>query len=274
MDTRRFDRIAQLFANRRSRPRLPATSRSGSPIVSLETVTPSTQETNAAEHPTPSVEKTTPISAEKQTFLFLQSFQAGSITPSEEDGVYTLTLEHGLGQTIYFGDRPSREVGAVPTPAFLDGFDFQPENPPNAALVIDAGDGETDVAVFTLANPVVDEAGPTITYDATLLADYENSATLGVTNQPTDPMTIPASFGHAHLFIDDCPDKDIFCRAGVKGQPGLYLLQTNGPLCWSPFWTACLPCREEELKRQCNERFPNECRGECTVETKCGPCWW
>ena len=46
---------------------------------------------------------------EKIPYLFVQSFEGGSIAPKDgEDGTYTLTLEHGLGQTLYFADRPPR----------------------------------------------------------------------------------------------------------------------------------------------------------------------
>jgi hypothetical protein len=63
---------------------------------------------------------------EKVQFLFVQSFRSGSIAPKAgTDGAYTLTLEHGLGQKIYFSDRPERVVGADPTPQFLKGFGFQ-----------------------------------------------------------------------------------------------------------------------------------------------------
>ncbi len=47
--------------------------------------------------------------------LFVQSFQSGSIAPVDgAEGRYTVTLEQGLGQTIYFSDRPERIVGTEP----------------------------------------------------------------------------------------------------------------------------------------------------------------
>jgi hypothetical protein len=60
-----------------------------------------------------------------------------SLTANVETGTHTLTLEHGLGQTVYFSDRPSRDVGATPTPRFLNTLGFSADNPPNAALIVD-----------------------------------------------------------------------------------------------------------------------------------------
>jgi hypothetical protein len=49
----------------------------------------------------------TATTGEKNTYLFVQSFQSGSIAPStSEFGTHTITLEQGWGQTIYFADRP------------------------------------------------------------------------------------------------------------------------------------------------------------------------
>ena len=115
MHARRFDAFVKLFADRR------AARRQATPVVSEE------------------------HSIAKTMFLFVQSFRSGSVAPKEgEDGRYTLTLEQGLGQTIYFANRPAREVGTVPTPEFLEGLGFDPDNPPNAALVISDGAGTTD----------------------------------------------------------------------------------------------------------------------------------
>jgi hypothetical protein len=91
--------------------------------------------------------------------LFVQSFQGGKVEPKAgEDGTYTLTLKRGLGQTSFFTDRPDRIVGATPTVDFLKGFGFSPSNPPNAALVLEAAPGDTDIAVLELTNPTYHEA--------------------------------------------------------------------------------------------------------------------
>jgi hypothetical protein len=50
-------------------------------------------------------------------------------------------------------DRRERIYGAAPTPTFLQGLGFMPDNPPNAALVMDASPDDTDVVVLELTAP-------------------------------------------------------------------------------------------------------------------------
>src|SRR5262249_33852244 len=143
---------------------------------------------------------------------FVQSFQSGSIAPKAgEDGTYTLTLEHGLGQTLYFSDRPERIVGAKPTPQFLQGLGFLPDNPPNAALVLAAAPGDEDVAVLELYKPHYDEDTKTATYGVTLLKDWERTLAMGFSEAPTDLAKLAPSFGAAHLFIDGCSWGTVRC---------------------------------------------------------------
>ena len=121
MATSRFDTISKLFARRKA----------VAGGVFAQEATPSASDTTIP---------TDPWTGEKIPYLFVQSFEGGTIAPKEgEDGTYTITLEHGLGQTLYFADRPSRDVGAVPTHQFLQGLGFPADNPPNAALVVDDG---------------------------------------------------------------------------------------------------------------------------------------
>ncbi len=129
MANTRFDSISKLFARRRTV--------AGGTLSQAATPAASTWD------------------GEKIPYLFVQSFEGGTIAPKEgEDGTYTVTLEHGLGQTLYFADRPSRDVGAVPTERFLRGLGFPDDNPPNAAIVVDDGNGGTDIAVVELRNPL------------------------------------------------------------------------------------------------------------------------
>jgi hypothetical protein len=222
----------------------------------------------------------------------VQSFQSSSVAPKAgEDGTYTLTLEHGLGQTVYFADRPDRTVGALPTPGFLDSLGFQPENPPNAALVVDAGNGETDIAVITLDDPVFDESGPGITYDVTVLAGWQRSLDLGFTEQPTNLATFAPSFGAAHLFIDDCANYDIWCCDVVEGWCHLYGVIKSQPYCYAFDWQGLwgwIPCAptygtksfgtfdgwaetKEYWRQKCNERVP-KCYGACAQALNL--VWW
>ena len=207
---------------------------------------------------------------EKIPYLFVQSFEGGTIAPKEgEDGTYTVTLEHGLGQTLYFADRPSRDVGAVPTERFLAGLGFPDDNPPNAALVVDDGNGGTDIAVVELRNPLIDPTGPAVIYDLTVLANWEDTTELGLRDAPADLSDLPASFGPTHLFIDDCADASIGCTNTDTGE---YADQFDSqPFCYN--YLVCMPCepyghtqpdRCSTLRYwgdKCNATFPDECAG-------------
>jgi hypothetical protein len=202
MDALRFDGIARLFAARRiSRREVLAKGSAGLTAAALAAAGLGAARA-AAQEASPAA-----ATGEKTMYLFVQSFQAGSIAPKAgEDGTYTLTLERGLGQTIYFSNRPERIVGAAPTAEFLKGLGFAPANPPNAALVVEAGPGNEDIAVLELLNPRYDEATKGATYDAKVLEEWERSLEMGFSEAPTDPAALAPSFGAAHLFIDDCPD--------------------------------------------------------------------
>ncbi len=210
------------------------------------------------------------------TQLFVQSFQSGSIAPSSSEfGTHTVTLEQGMGQTIVFTDRPSREVFTSPTPAFLDGLGFEADNPPNAAILMDAGDGTTDIAVVELFNPSYDEATHTATYDIAVLANWQNDLELGFQDEPADLANVAPEFGATHLFIDGCSGT----FACVWLDVGDYWLQTKG---WLPdvpatFWwdrLSCVPDGPPDAQnlnevgaywaRKCNEAFP-ACEGQCVI---------
>ncbi|MGN6033264.1 MAG: hypothetical protein ACTHQE_16555, partial [Thermomicrobiales bacterium] len=113
MDSSRVLQITRLFADRRLSRRLAVTG-SAAALAAGTMVAHQT----AAQPSTPVASPTPPPSGEKTTYLFVQSFQAGSLDPNADGETHTLTLEQGLGQTLYFGDRPSRDVGVSPTETF------------------------------------------------------------------------------------------------------------------------------------------------------------
>jgi hypothetical protein len=212
---------------------------------------------------------------DKTMYLFVQSFQSGSITPStSEFGTHTVTLEQGWGQTIYFGDRPSRDVGAAPTAAFLAGLGFEADNPPNAALIVETAPGETDVAVVELLNPTYDEATHTATYDIAVLANWQ-AAGGDFKEAPVDLDELAAEFGAAHLLIDDCADRSVLCfdaQGTLMGRLGL-----TG-FCWRWADLGCIPCEpdyhddSQPLSRTweywagiCNGTWA-QCGGRCTAD--------
>ena len=159
MDSRRFDAFAQRLALRGSRrtalkggAALAATGLLATRGTSAQDATPAATPTLPADpHPSADDARTHP------EFLFVQSFDGGTWTPKAgADGVYTLTLTGAAAQTIYFSDRPERDTGLAPNQPFLDGLGFTPENPPNAAIVVQTESGEQDVLVVEFFTPVYD----------------------------------------------------------------------------------------------------------------------
>ncbi|MDQ3694564.1 MAG: hypothetical protein M3464_13205 [Chloroflexota bacterium] len=139
-------------------------------------------------------------------FLYIQSFASGTLRPKEgEDGVHELVLLGGTGQTLYFADRPERQVGGAPTERVLAAIGFDPENPPNAGLVAHTDDGER-VIILELMNPRFDQAVESLTYDVRPLADYDGAGLSHLAAKHSDE-ELPEAFAAASLFIDGggCP---------------------------------------------------------------------
>jgi hypothetical protein len=204
-------------------------------------------------------------------------------------GRYTLTLELGTGQTVYFSDRPDRIVGTHSTLQFLEGLEFVPDDPPNAALVVETSPGGTDVAVVELFAPTYDLVSQSVSYEIEVLANWQDELEVGFHEAPTDLAALVPSFGAAHLFIDDCPSKPMFCvpkecpfrqvedRSGYPigaGQCGNYGqipdLEHDG-FCYSWGSAVCLPCFPwfgdcdgafSYWSNWCNRRYP-ACQGNC-----------
>jgi hypothetical protein len=234
MATSRLDTIARLFASRRA------------------------AQASAAHQATPPA-----WDGEKVPYLFVQSFESGTFAlKAGSTDAFTLTLDHGLGQTIYFSDRPERVVGATPTGTFLARFPFGAADPPNAALVLETAPGDTDVVVVELTSPAYDAATRTATYDAKVLSDYEK---LGMTfrERPEGPGEVHAEFGAASLFIDDCPNGTIYCLRG----PARYTFDGSAGFCWNWGRACCEPCAGTDYwTQQCNiHEGRGVCDGECTV---------
>jgi len=114
--------------------------------------------------------------------LFVQSATAFSSTPG------SLTL-HGLADsTVYFADRPRREIGHIPSQRFVDLWEEGASNfsvdPPNAVLSFLDQEGETPPdAVVLLREPHLE--GDALSYDVEILEG-----------------TLPARSGPCSLFID------------------------------------------------------------------------
>jgi hypothetical protein len=256
MDAHRFDTIARLFGERRSRRQTLAQAGAG---LAAGALAAAGLRAGAAQEATPPAV----AAGEQTTFLFLQSFRSGSVAAKEDAvGRYTLTLEQGLGQTVYFSDRPERIVGASPTPEFLAGLGFSPGDPPNAALVVETEGGETEVAVVELFAPSYDEATRTATYEVAVLAEWERELGVDFHQAPTDLAGFGERFGAAHLFIDSCPPIIVDClRDGVlvgslNGGALVYQCAHGGGL-------LCDPC--PDWPQQCNQQYP-DCQGQCDAQ--------
>jgi hypothetical protein len=129
------------------------------------------------------VSQTTEEHLEDIEALFVQT--AGNLT---SDAGKSITL-HGLSpSTIYFADRPQREVGHMSTQLFVDlwgaGDNSFADDPPNAVLSFAAPeDRPPEEVVVTLNDP--DLQGDTLSYQVDVLDG-----------------TLPTSTGPCALFID------------------------------------------------------------------------
>jgi hypothetical protein len=250
MDSLRFDRISKLLVRRR---------RSRQAAEQQSTPAPATDHGGLL----------------KET-LFVQTFQAGALTPVDgRAGRYTLTLEAGHGQTLFFSNRPDRIVGAAPTPQFLKGLGFFPDNPLNAALVVETAPGETDVAVVELYSPLYDPVTQGVVYEVEMLESWAESLEMSLQETPIDLAAIEPSFGAAHLFIDDCADADMTCvHTLTKNTIGVIANREHDGFCYSWGSWMCLPCQpriedsrlaEKYWISWCNLSY-QACNDLCTVK--------
>lgn len=267
MNANRFDTVVRLFANRRfSRRR--ALVQGGAGIAASALAFGHNEASHAQE--------ATPVSVSDgtrgPTTLFLQSFKQGRIDAKDgAEGMFTLTLEGGTGQTIYFSNRPGRDVGITPTPAFLANLGFPPDNPPNAALVIGTEE-DTDIAVIQLFNPQYDEVSDITIYDVEPLKAWEHTIDVGFTEAPTDLAHLHPTFGSAHLFIDDCPNYFLTCVNPATGWGGSFHYSLTNGFCYSWAEAQCLPCSPwlnhstdvlAHWSKYCNDFYPDYCNNTC-----------
>jgi hypothetical protein len=128
------------------------------------------------------VSKISDPQVERIDALFVQSATAFSSAPG------SITL-HGLaGSTVYFADRPRREIGHIPSQRFIELWDAGASNfavdPPNAVLSFLDENGESPPdAVVVLREPQLD--GDSLSYAVEILDG-----------------TLPARCGPCALFID------------------------------------------------------------------------
>ena len=222
--------------------------------------------------------------AEGPAFLFVQLAESGSWRPKPDvEDVYELTLLGVGSQSLYFSDRPDRVVGTVPTDRFLEALGFTPANPPNAAAVVRTPEGERDVLVIELFNPVYTrefdaDGGASLRYDARVLDAYSENGLTSWYEEQAD-RELPGEFSVISLFIDDCPDLTS-CFAPNPDNP-MSVQYVVGPLpvaplgqCWNWDALACLPCTGATLDFYagvCNREYP-ECNDWCHPMCTVGDC--
>ena len=193
------------------------------------------------------------MSDKPTTYLFVQNAHSGSFVPVEgEENLYTLTMEGVSPQTIYFSDRPKRDVGQVPMGKFLDELGFVEANPPNAALdMLEIN----EVVVVELFNPEYSPEEKRLQYRAIVLEQPDHS--YAVFNEKHD-QEIPAEFGSVALFIDDCGDRKVKCQT----PDGHFCGYTHCCQCWNG-WTCTFKddcCSERRCSGKCQNEFGPACK--------------
>ena len=297
MDPARFDRLTRVLAGQTTRRTALGSALAGA----LASVAGRPRDYAAARAAIPAVTPATPgaspAAGAKPVFMFVQTARsgrgevnpaAGIVAASSPSAVGTpipggvpvpgggapflLTLEGHTGQTIYFSDRPERIVGAAPSDKFLPGLGFTPANPPNAALVAEFKSGQ-GVVVLKLIEPVYDVVSGTLIYGADTLQGYAGDNLAPVTKAELTER-LPATFGAAALFIDDCP---VYTNCAVQvwyiiSGKQYSRIETVGPIPGGPYQacfngTACAPCTTtfDDLYALCNNAYPDACEGLCYV---------
>lgn len=265
MDTNRLDYVAKLFASRSSRRAALAGSGLGLAAAAFGAARlAGAQEATPAATPGNATDSGGQAGNTYPEFLFTQAFESGSWAPkSGEEGTYVLTLSGIATQTNYFSDRPDRIFGLVPNEQFLDALGFTPNNPPNAALVAEAASGEEEaVLIVELTNAVYDAGTQTLTYEARVLADY-NEPELAHAAVRQGDAAIAAQFGRGGLFIDDCSDAEMICQT-IPSDGGVVIgsIGDQGQ-CWH--WvnpTGCEPC--SDYAGTCAQKYPRQCEQQVT----------
>jgi len=263
----RFDTIARLFAERRTRRE--ALAAAGAGVAALGLARAAAQDATPAASP---VARET-SDARGTEFLFVQTFGSGSLAPKESgEGELVLTADHTAGQTLFFSDRPERVVGMVPTETFLGasgtgGMGFTPSDPPNAALVFGGDDGApSEIAVVELIDPQYDAAEGKVIYTVKVLEDV-TSVDMKLEQTPLAVTEAARDFGAASLFIDDCPDGEVYCL----GADGSNVAVIDSGFCWDLDGLCCYPCASNNPQYwtdYCNNTYSQswECNGQCTAQ--------
>ena len=271
MESSQFDRLTVSLSARLSRRRAVATGIAGLSAFALsaEQFPVSAQDAT----PEPSIDP----ADSSPGFIYVQLAERGTWTPKpDEEGVFELALFGAGEQTLYFATGSTRIVGTMPTDEFLDELGFTPANPPNAAVEVWTADGERDVLVVQLIDPVYtrtfgDDAEEVLTYDARVLSAYSGER-LTEWLPDVDDDQLPVEFTNVSLFIDyGCYTVQSCYRPYEESSSlGAYI----GPLPGGNVRRLpnvvgeCSPWRGitmGELGEKCNQGYA-ECEGSCIAD--------
>lgn len=168
------------------------------------------------------------------TDIFIQEGSSGSFV-NDGSGNYTLTMNDVVPYTIFFADRPARDVGFAPMDKFLKGFNFGASNPPNAAIILPDENVSSDMVIAELTNPQYNNTTRTLTYTAKQLKEFSIKSGWLQDHASEVDSAIPERFGSVELVIDGCPCQCVGKGAGCDATCG-----RNS--CWNWHDTGCDPC--------------------------------
>jgi len=181
-----------------------------------------------------------------ETFIFIQEGASGSFV-DDGSGNYTLTMNGVVPYTIFFADRPARDVGFAPMDKFLKGFNFKDSNPPNAAIILPDENETSNMVIVELTNPQYDNTTRTLTYKARKLKEYPFESGWFQDQKSKVDASVPERFGRVVLAIDDCPCEYVGQGAGCDKTLcrnscwHLYGCDPCGGCCDSPhLWPRCV----------------------------------
>lgn len=190
----------------------------------------------------------------RQEFLFTQTAQGGTFTPAG-DGTWQLDLTDVYPQTFFFSDRPERIAGQVGVEKFLLNLDFpDPDDPPNAAIVLSEANAAQDVVIGELLDPTYDKEAATLSYRVRVLPDSPSTALDGFAGD-RDP-ALAQEFGDVSVFIDDCSDS-VFCVDFNNCQ--FFGKINGGGSCWEWKDLACVTCDRTRALKDCRGPEGNGC---------------
>ena len=166
------------------------------------------------------------------TFIFIQEASSGSFV-NDGSGNYTLTMNDVAPYTVFFADRPARDVGFAPMDKFLKGFGFEDRNPPNAAILLSEENETSDMVIVELTNPQYDNTTRTLTYNATQLDEFSFESNWFEDQQIKVDALIPERFSRVVLVLDDCGCHRVevsSCSTGCRNS------------CWNMPYLECDTC--------------------------------